>query len=185
MATKKRLLSSDPDGFDLPGVEDDSDLPPIPRKLAKLLADERKGNPGRGRPSALTPRKVRRLLFALRSAASIRACAEWSGLGWSTYRRAFTEGGKEGASPLLAEFRASCARARESGELELVRIIQLHAPRDWRAAAALLEAKKPKRYRRQVAVDANHGGAVTVKGLGEAFADLFADGSTKGGDDHA
>lgn len=163
----------------LGAILDDAELPAIPQPLRGLLAKSRA--PTTGRPSKMTPDRVRRLLFALRSAASLRACAEWSGIGWSTYRDWYRAGRKDDATPLLAAFSASCARAREEGELELVRIIELHAPRDWRAAQALLEAKKPKRYQRQLAAKVEHGGGISVKGLAEAFGEFMTD-DTKGRD---
>jgi hypothetical protein len=162
------------DEYGLP--KDEEDLPPIPPALLKLLEADRDERKKTGRPSNLTPRRVRRLLYALSSAASIKACAEWSGIGFTVYRRHFTEGGKEGADTLHRVFRASCVRARESGELELVEVIKRAAKTEWRAAHALLEAKKPKRYRRQIAASVQHGGNVTVKGLGDAFAEFFKEG---------
>lgn len=167
--------------FPLAGVEGDHDLEPVPPELLREMRAAARMKKGAGRPLVMfSEAKVRRLLWALKSAASIRACVEWSGFGWATYRRWFTEGKKDDASALAREFRASCARAREAGELALVRIVELHAPRDWRAAAALLEWKKPKRYGKQVAAKVQHTGDVTVKGLGEAFADFFEDTEKKG-----
>jgi hypothetical protein len=151
----------------------EDDLPELSPELRKAIMEAKRAPTGR--PSKMTIRRVRLLLAGIRTTARFKACAALAGIDYATFTRWMKEGEREDAPLHFRMFRAEVTRAREDAEARLTRIVELHAPKDWRAAMALLEARRPKGYAPKVRANVKHEGSLSVKGLAEAFAEFMDD----------
>lgn len=113
-----------------------------------------------GRPSKLTPKSVETLLEGIKNGLSYRLACIRAGIDYSTLRRWVEKGEQQGTGE-YREFQERLAGAEADGAFALVLRIKAAAPKDWRAAAFLLEARHPDEYgRRRVEVTGKDGGAI-------------------------
>lgn len=109
---------------------------------------------GRGRPHKFTEETVNTLLAAIRAGMPFHLAAAHAGIGETTFhewqRGKFPRGADK---QLKAEFPERLTRARGYAALRLVALIQDAAPKDWRAAAWMLERRYPEDFGRREAVE--------------------------------
>ena len=116
-----------------------------------------------GRPTSLTPAVQEAILEHLRAGASFSAACEAVGVPASTghgwLKRARGEDGQLAATEPYVSFLQAVERAQAEYENGLVRVIEKAAPKDWKAAAWLLE----RQYRDHWGKEAPQTGPTDVK----------------------
>jgi transposase-like protein len=121
------------------------------------------------RPLTLTPDVSRRIVEAVENAMPVREACRLGGVGESTYY-AWLKRAQEPDAPIeFLEFRAAIAEARACAQERLVNTVQVASldPKNWRAAAWLLERRYPANWAETLTVRVN---AEIAKGLGEFLA---------------
>jgi transposase len=104
-----------------------------------------------GRPSELTPEVTERVCQVLRAGNYLEVAAVAAGISRSTCYDWLKRGDPEGTAPADApyrDFRESVEKARAEGEARNVTLIAQAAPKNWQAAAWLLERQFPERWGR-------------------------------------
>lgn len=106
------------------------------------------------RPSKLTAERLDRVLAGLRVGATLaRACAA-AGISDDTLRRWRSR---------RPDVRTAVERAEAEQALHCLQMIAAAAPKDWRAAAWLLERRFPEHYGRVSRKRLEHGGEVAAQ----------------------
>lgn len=98
-----------------------------------------------GRPSKLTPERLKRIVDAIRAGNYVETAAEYAGIGKTTFYR-WMEQGEKASRGIYRDFRDAVMRARAEAEARNIALIQKAAPDDWRAAAWWLERAFPDRW---------------------------------------
>ena len=121
------------------------------------------------RPLTLTPDVSRRIIEAIESAMPVREACRLGGVGESTYYAWMARAQAPDAPAELLEFRAAIAEARACAQERLVNTVQVASldPKNWRAAAWLLERRYPAHWAETLTIRVN---AEVAKGLGEFLA---------------
>lgn len=104
-----------------------------------------------GRPSALQPDVVMRLLQALRAGSHVESAAQLAGIAARTFHRWMERGDptrKDARDARYRRFREQVEQARAEAETRNVAIVAQAAQTDWKAAAWLLERTYPERWAR-------------------------------------
>ena len=98
----------------------------------------------------LDPTLVDRICDLLRQGCSVRTTCECVGISESTFFEYMRRGKATAAdyAQTFSQFAERVTRARGQGKAYLVGIIRKAAPKDWRAAVALLERLSPAEYAR-------------------------------------
>lgn len=121
-----------------------------------------------GRPSKLTPKSVETLLEGIKNGLSYRLACIRAGIDYSTLRRWVEKGEQQGTGE-YREFQERLAQSEADGAFALVLRIKAAAPKDWRAAAFLLEARHPDEYgRRRIEVTGKDGDPIKQETTVEA-----------------
>ncbi|MHB1549586.1 MAG: hypothetical protein ACYCX6_00095 [Vulcanimicrobiaceae bacterium] len=101
----------------------------------------------------LTPEVEAKILAGIRDAGmSLQTACAWAGISDDTLAR------QRKKDPELA---ARVERAREMFKAKMVTLISAAAPKNWNAAAWLLERKHPEEFGRQ-RLETEHSGAVKI-----------------------
>jgi hypothetical protein len=100
----------------------------------------------RGRRSLLNPALTEKLCRLLECANSVTTTCGAVGISTSTFHSWIVRG--ENGEAEFQEFSASCARARSTAKIKLVKVLVDAAKLDWRAASWLLERQWPNEYGR-------------------------------------
>jgi transposase len=106
-----------------------------------------------GRPSKLTPERIASIADTLRAGNTRANAAAGAEIHISTFTAWMRMAEEEGAAPELLAFSAAVKEAEREGEAELVAIIRGAAPRQWAAAAWLLERKHPESWSKKSRVE--------------------------------
>ncbi len=101
----------------------------------------------RGRPPLLTPAVQAKLCELLASGVIIKTAAGFVGVSKATIHRWMALGRKKG-SGIYRQFRQEVLRALAQAEIREVLVINKAGPKDWRAAAWILERRWPERWGR-------------------------------------
>ena len=122
-----------------------------------------------GRPLTLTAEITRRIVEAIENALPVREACRLSGVGESTYYVWLAKAEDPDAPAEYLEFRAAIASARACAQERLVSTVQVASldPKNWRAAAWLLERRYPAHWAETLTIRVN---AEVAKGLGEFLA---------------
>lgn len=99
-----------------------------------------------GRPTDCTPEVTRRICEALRAGCT-RDAAAAAGLVSRTAMATWIRKGNDGVEP-YAQFVQEVQRAEDEAEQLLLLTIQAQAPQDWKAAAWILERRRPHHWGR-------------------------------------
>ena len=146
------------------------DKPPTPADVVRMLLSGVPAAPDAppgAKPSKETTSRKERLLLAILTGANYTAAARYAGIAPRTLRAWMTEGRRASETAELpppgderkrflrrrALYRAIVSAEAEC-EFNALRVIQVHAIMDWRAAAWWLERRRPKRWGRKDQVDA-------------------------------
>lgn len=121
---------------------------------------------GRGQPTKLTPKLQHDVCAALEKGVTVKAAAAHVGTCEGSVHAWRLRGERElerladdpNARPIRREekfvkFSEAMAQARDRSEYNLVELINNAAPKDWRAAAFLLERRHRKAYGKHTAVE--------------------------------
>ena len=101
----------------------------------------------------LTPEVEAKILAGIRDAGmSLQTACAWAGISDDTLAR------QRKKDPELA---ARVERAREMFKAKMVTLISAAAPKNWNAAAWLLERRWPEEFGRQ-RLDTEHSGAINI-----------------------
>jgi hypothetical protein len=128
--------------------------------------------PGRGRPTSLTPERAERLLTAIRAGNYYKTACEYAGIHYSTLRRWILKAEEPGAPQDLIDFRDALVKA--NAEFEVAAVAQLRKlgnEGNWLPIAWLLERRMPEKWGKQPneqKIEINFGensGAKTVAGI--------------------
>jgi transposase len=103
-----------------------------------------------GRPSKLTPERVARLIDALRAGHTREGAAALAGISRSTFNAWLAAAKEPSADPELLSFLDAIKNAEIEAEDALLGIIRAAAPKQWQAAAWILERRSPDRWGRRV-----------------------------------
>ena len=107
----------------------------------------------KGGPTVLTPEVEAKILGGIRDAGmSLRTACAYAGISDDTLLR---------RRKADAEFAARVEHAREMFKAKMVTLISAAAPKNWNAAAWLLERKHPEEFGRQ-RLETEHSGAVKI-----------------------
>lgn len=122
-----------------------------------------------GRPLTITPETTRRIVEAIENALPVREACRLGGVGESTYYAWMARAEDPDAPAEYLEFRAAIAEARAIAQERLVSTVQIASadPKNWRAAAWLLERRYPAHWAETLTIRVN---AEVAKGLGEFLA---------------
>ena len=104
-----------------------------------------------GRKSRLTDELAQRMLQVIRSGGYDEAACALVGVSQQVFREWMRRGNPEGTAPLdepFRRFRAEVEKARAESEARSVAVIANAAPKNWQAAAWLLERRWPERWAR-------------------------------------
>ena len=129
-----------------------------------------------GRPSKLTPQVQELIVDGITAGLTYRLSCERAGIFPSTFY-AWIERGERQAKGRYQDFAEAVARAKSDSALRLVSQITLAAPKDWRAAAFMLERRFPDDYGRRTELTGKDGGPVKVDTTADA---ALADGLLAG-----
>jgi len=113
------------------------------------------------RRSKLTDEMQTKIAALLRSGNYIETACGVAGIGVSTFYGWLERGEADqeaGTPSAFLEFSEAVHRARAEGEAMLLQQIRQAAPKDWRAAAWILERTMPAKYGRRAEI--KHGGTV-------------------------
>jgi hypothetical protein len=122
-----------------------------------LRAREKRVPNPKGGPTVLTPEVEAKILAGIRDAGmSFRTACAYAGISEDTLGR---------RRKADAEFAARVDHAREMFKAKMVTLISAAAPKNWNAAAWLLERKHPEEFGRQ-RLETEHSGAVKITILG-------------------
>jgi hypothetical protein len=101
----------------------------------------------RKKPQKLTPQTVDRILEAVRTGCYFDSAAACAGISKSTLFDWMKKG--EGGVEPYATFRQQMLAAEDECEEEVVKIWKAHMPKNWQAAAAFLERRRPEKWSRR------------------------------------
>jgi hypothetical protein len=99
-----------------------------------------------GRPTALTPKTAAAIVDMVEKGAPFAVACEAAGVHRSTGYRWRKQGKPDEGPEEFRAFRDALLRARARAEQRLLATIDLAAPKDWKAAAWLLQKLNPRRY---------------------------------------
>lgn len=116
-----------------------------------------------GRPTDCTPEVTRRICEALRIGCT-RDAAAAAGLISRTAMATWIRKGNDGIEP-YAQFVQEVQRAEDEAEQILLLTIQAQASADWKAAAWILERRRPQQWARtqRTELTGANGGAVQMQ----------------------
>ena len=114
-----------------------------------------------GRPSKLTPEVQGLIVDGISAGLTYQLSCERAGIFPSTFY-AWLERGELQATGRYKEFSEAITRAKADSALRLVSQITLAAPKDWRAAAFMLERRFPDDYGKRTELTGKDGGPVKV-----------------------
>lgn len=121
------------------------------------------GTKPKGRPTRLTPDVHAALVEALTTGCYRETAARAAGIGVSTLYRWLEQGEADiehdKATP-HRELREALEKAEADAEQTALKIIRAAAPKNWQAAAWMLERKNPDRWGRRDAMKVEHSGSV-------------------------
>ncbi len=126
-----------------------------------------KGN-GVGRPTKLTPERMKRLTDLIKAGNYIETACCAVGLGHSTYYMWKERGDKErleGKKTIYTEFLDTVQRAESEAEaLSITTITKAEQEGDWKAAAWKLERKNPDKWGRldRQKINQEHSGEIKI-----------------------
>lgn len=103
-----------------------------------------------GRPSKLNPDCIARLVDALRAGHTRETAAALAGISRSTFNAWLAAAKESDANPELLAFSDAVKGGELDAEDALLAIIRAAAPKQWQAAAWLLERRHPDRWGRRV-----------------------------------
>jgi transposase len=103
-----------------------------------------------GRPSKLTPERISRLIEALRAGHTREGAATLAGISKSTFNGWLASAKEPGADQEFLLFLDAVKSAEVEAEDALLAIIRAAAPKQWQAAAWILERRSPDRWGRRV-----------------------------------
>lgn len=125
----------------------------------------------RGARPKLNEKVQTKICNALRSSAFREQAARLAGIGVSTLYHWLDLGRQENAPKVYREFLEAVETAEAESEAALAARITQAAPRDWKAAAFILERKYPKRWGKREEVTQTQqgpgGGPVVTKTIVE------------------
>lgn len=117
------------------------------------------------RPSKLTDETIEKICEAIRAGSYPESAAEFAGISVRTFWRWFDRGTKV-RSGIYKRFVRAVQKAERDGEVALAAMVRKGAPKDWRAAAFLLERRYAERWARKeqvnVSGEVTHGGGVKI-----------------------
>jgi len=117
------------------------------------------------RPSKLTNEVVDKMCEAIRAGSFPESAAAFAGISVRTFWRWY-ERGKKVRCGVYKRFVAAIDKAERDGEVALAAMVRKGAPKDWRAAAFLLERRYHERWARReelsVHGEVTHGGGVKI-----------------------
>lgn len=119
-----------------------------------------------GRPSKLTPKTHTALVTALTSGCYRETAAKVAGIGVSTLYRWLEQGEADiehNRTTPYRELREAIEKAEADAEKKLLDTIQAAAPKNWQAAAWMLERKNPDRWGRRDAMKLEHSGRIRTE----------------------
>lgn len=118
---------------------------------------------GAGRPTDCTPEVVRRICEALRMGCTRDAAAAAGLISRQTLAN-WLNRGADGVEPYLG-FVEQVQRAEDEAEQILLATIQAQAPQDWKAAAWILERRRPQQWARtqRTELSGPEGGAIRMQ----------------------
>lgn len=125
----------------LPELELVEPVPALPAKRADCATATRAREPYK-----LSRQVIDKLIEATAAGLTWQRAARWARIDSSTLRRWRLEAEDAPAGSLLAELREGLSWAAVAGEFHLANVIHDAAPKDWRAAAWLLERRHPKQW---------------------------------------
>ena len=131
--------------------------PAEPAEVQRAGAREKRVPNPKGGPTVLTPEVEAKILAGIRDAGmSLRTACAYAGISDDTLARRRKSD---------AEFAARVEHAREMFKAKMVTLISAAAPKNWNAAAWLLERKHPEEFGRQ-RLETEHSGAVKITSEG-------------------
>jgi hypothetical protein len=113
------------------------------------MTDDRPARPV-GRPSKLTPERVARLVEALRDGHTRETAARLAGIAQSTFGNWLAAAKEPEADQEFVAFLGAIQNAESDAEDALLAVIRTAAPKQWQAAAWILERRHPDRWGRRV-----------------------------------
>lgn len=123
------------------------------------------------RPTKLDAERQERILAAIRAGSYAEPACRAAGISESTYYRWLQRGEAE-EQGIYADFVRAVRRAEAEAEVQAVEFVQLHMPKDWRAAITFLERRYPSRWRRQTSSEISGPGGGPIETRGKSSVDL-------------
>jgi len=115
-----------------------------------------------GRPALLTDTLIAQAEILARLMLPEKSIAHLLGISPRTLRL-WKQHAKEGKSKAKALLLTALEKGRAQGEREALDVIKAHAPKQWTAAAWLLERRNPAEYAKRDRVDNKHSGVVKYR----------------------
>lgn len=129
-----------------------------------------------GRPTKLTPERMKRIVDAIRAGNYLDTAAEYGGISHQTFYNWMDRGRTEKErvegdgrtkvredEAIFVEFFESVTRARAEAETRNVALIQQASREDWRAAAWFLERSFQERWGKKQQLVGDGGGPVLAE----------------------
>lgn len=133
------------------------------------------------RPTKCTPKTRQVIVDALKAGLYRETAAQLAGIGVSTLYSWIERGEADieaSKRTVYAEFVEALQRGEAEGEADLLATIRESAPKNWQAAAWMLERKMPEKYGRRDQVKLEHSGRIghDLEGLTDEQLDKVAQG---------